>query len=297
MVKAKKFVLINQFSGFPKESDVEIQEEELPEIKDGEFLCESLYISVDPYQRAYPQKTGDVIMGSQVAKIIESKNPEYPVGKHVVGHYGWKTHHILDNSPSRLGIPPKIIPDDLGVNLSHFLGVLGLTGLSAYFGFLKICRPKAGETVVISAAAGAVGSIVGQLAKNRQCKALKESAPEGVDIYFDNVGGEISAIVLKHMKEYGRISVCGSISSYNEKEEIRVPLVQRDMVSKQLKMEGFLIKQFVDYFSEGVYENARWLKQGKLKSKETITKGFENTFQAFTNMLRGKNFGKALVEL
>ncbi|KAK9886582.1 hypothetical protein WA026_017511 [Henosepilachna vigintioctopunctata] len=334
MVKGKKFVLQKHFNGFPKESDVLIQEEELPPLQDGQFLCESLYISVDPYQRAYPQKVGSVVLGSQVARIIESKHPEFPVGKHVIAYYGWKTHHILDGTELKLSNlvtpPPMIIPDSLDVPLSYFLGVLGLTGISAYFGFLNICRPKPGETVVVTGAAGAVGSIVGQIAKIKKCKvigvvgsdekgqwitkdlgfdafinyktdniskALKELAPEGVDCYFDNVGGEISNEILKRMNEYGRISVCGSISNYNDTEESKAPAVQRIVVGKQLKMEGFLFKQFLNDYQQGVMQLTQWLKEGKIKSKETITEGFENTFKAFTDMLKGKNYGKAVVHV
>ncbi|KAK9886583.1 hypothetical protein WA026_017512 [Henosepilachna vigintioctopunctata] len=330
MVKAKKFIIKKNFNGFPEETDVQIEEEYLPTLQDGEFLCESLYISVDPYQRCYAQKVGDVALGILIARVIESKNPKYLVGNHVVVDYGWKTYHIHNGAPSMWGIPPIIIDENLDVPLSYFLGVLGHTGLSAYFGLLRICRPKPGETVIVSGAAGAVGSIAGQIAKIKGCKvlgvvgtnekglwitkelgfdgyinyktenvsqALDVLAPEGIDCYFDNVGGTISSQILKHMKVYGRIAVCGSISNYNDTEETKIPAFQITLIFKQLKMEGFLLTQYVEELDEGMNDLARWIKEGKLKSKETITKGFENTFKAFTDMLKGINFGKAVVEL
>ncbi|KAK9886590.1 hypothetical protein WA026_017517 [Henosepilachna vigintioctopunctata] len=330
-VTGQKFILQNKFKGFPKESDVKLLEEELPALQDGQFLCESVYISVDPYQRAYYQRVGDVVLGSQVARIIDSKNPRYPVGKHVIGNYGWKTHHILDDSPSRLGFSTVIIPESVNQPLSYFLGILGMPGVTANFGLLEICQPKHGETVVVTGAAGAVGSLVGQIAKIKGCrvigvvgsnekgdwitkdlgfdgfinykednfsKLLTKQAPNGVDCYFDNVGGEISTQIMRQMNLYGRISVCGAIAVYNStKDEAKASIVQTPMVFKQLKMEGFLVNRWLNRWNEAVNENAQWLKEGKLKSRETITKGFENTFQAFTDMLKGVNFGKAIVEL
>ncbi|XP_044745393.1 prostaglandin reductase 1-like [Coccinella septempunctata] len=328
-MKGKKFILQRQFVGAPKETDVKIVEEELPPLKDGEFLCESLYISVDPYQRAYFQKPGDVILGSQVAKILESKNPKFPTGRHVVSYYGWKTHHVLNDTQE--GILPKyLIPDDLDAPLSLFLGLLGMPGVTAHFGFLDICQPKPGETVVVTGAAGAVGNIVGQIAKNKQCtvigvvgseekgkwitgdlgfdgyinykkdnisKDLKRLAPNGVNCYFDNVGGEISSQIMKQMNEFGRISVCGAISAYDELETAKASIVQGSMVFNQLKMEGFHVKRFSNKWNDAVYTHAQWLKEGRLKNRETITKGFENTFKAFTEMLKGANYGKAIVEI
>ncbi|KAL3288642.1 hypothetical protein HHI36_003075 [Cryptolaemus montrouzieri] len=329
-MKAKKYVLRNQFVGFPKKSDVEMVEEELPPLKEGEFLCESLYISIDPYQRAYLVEVGNVVLGSQVARILESRNSKFPCGRYVIAYYGWKTHGIIDETSAGVGFPPRLIQDPINHPISYYLGVLGMPGATAYFGFLEICHPKPGETIVVSGAAGAVGHVVGQIAKIKGCKVigivgseekgrwitedlkfdgyinyklhnisktLAALAPEGVDCYFDNVGGEISNDVMKQMNLYGRISVCGAISSYNSIEEDKASIVQKTMIFKELNMEGFRVFRWLHRFEEVITQHGKWLAEGKLKTKETITKGFENTFQAFTGMLNGSNFGKAIVEL
>jgi prostaglandin reductase 1 len=326
MVKARKYVFRKQFDGFPKESDLELVEEELPPVKDGEFLAEAIYLSVDPYMRAYAPRLslGTTFIGSQVAKVVESKNPKYPVGKHVVGEFGWRTHTISDGKD---GIFPVLNPEGLPLSLS--LGVLGMPGNTAYFGLLEICQPKAGETVVVSGAAGAVGSIVGQIAKIKGCtvigiagtdekgkwlveelqfdrflnykdkdfeKELKEATPKGVDCYFDNVGGEISNAVMERMNQYGRISVCGAISGYNSGGDVKVGMVQLFVVSKQLKMEGFVVRRWTDRWFEGIEQNKKWIKEGKMRYRETMTEGFDNMFKAFVDMLKGGNVGKAVVK-
>ncbi|XP_068895476.1 prostaglandin reductase 1-like [Tenebrio molitor] len=326
MVKARKYVFRKQFDGLPKETDLELVEEELPPVKDGEFLAEAIYLSVDPYMRAYAPRLslGTTFIGSQVAKVVESKNPKYPVGKHVVGEFGWRTHTISDG---KAGVFPVLNPEGLPLSLS--LGVLGMPGNTAYFGLLEICQPKAGETVVVSGAAGAVGSIVGQIAKIKGCtvigiagtdekgkwlveelqfdrfinykdkdfeKELKEATPKGVDCYFDNVGGEISNAVMERMNLYGRISVCGAISGYNSSGDVKVGMVQRFVVSKQLKMEGFVVRRWTDRWFEGIEQNKKWIKEGKMRYRETMTEGFDNMFKAFIDMLKGGNVGKAVVK-
>lgn len=203
-----------------------------------------------------------------------------------------------------------------------------MPGNTAYFGFLELCEPKAGETVVVTGAAGAVGTLVGQLAKMKGCrviglagsddkcqwlkteygfdeainyksanvyKQLKAAAPKGIDSFFDNVGGEVSSMIFSQMNDYGRIAVCGAISSYNS-DIPKVPAVQTMFVFKQLKMQGFLVWRWSDRWMEGITEIAKWVQEGKLKYNETITEGFENTPQAFIEMLRGKNYGKAIVK-
>lgn len=208
------------------------------------------------------------------------------------------------------------------------LGVLGMPGNTAYFGFLKICQPKPGETVVVSGAGGAVGSLVGQIAKLKGCKVigiagtndkcnwltkelgfdyainyktanmaeeLKKSAPDGVDCYFDNVGGDISAMVINRMNQFGRISVCGAIATYNSTNNPVVPSLQPIFVFKQLKMEGFLVHQYIGEWFDGIKQMSEWVQAGKIKAKETETVGFENLPQALISMLRGENTGKAIV--
>ncbi|XP_072386095.1 prostaglandin reductase 1-like [Diabrotica undecimpunctata] len=326
MVKGKRFVLTKDFEGFPKESDFKLEEYELASINEGEFLAEAVYLSVDPYMRAKASSwsmVGKTMTGSQVAKILESKNPKFPPGKHVVGNFGWQTHTVSN------GESIQLVPDLGELPLSLSLGVLGMPGNTSYFGFLELCQPKSGETVVVSGAAGAVGSHVGQIAKIKGCtvigiagsdekgkwlteklgfdhfinyktaniaEELKKAAPKGVDCYFDNVGGEISSIVIYQMNLYGRISVCGSISSYNESERALAPMLQRGFAGKQLKMEGFMVHRWNNRFMEGVTQNLEWIKEGKLKYQETVTNGFENMVKAFIGMLKGENVGKAIVK-
>ncbi|KAJ8925534.1 hypothetical protein NQ315_009373 [Exocentrus adspersus] len=332
MVKAKVFVLEKQFEGLPKEGDLRLVEEELPPIKNGEFLVEALYLSVDPYMRAYIplNKFGEPVIGSQVGKIIESKNPKYPVGQHVVGYFGWRTHTISNGTSTIFDSKPSLVPKFGDLPLSLALGVLGMPGNTAYFGFLEICTPQAGEVVVVSSAAGAVGSHVGQIAKIKGCKvigitgsdekgkflvdelgfdhfinyktadldkALDELAPEKIDCYFDNVGGEISSTILRHMNNYGRISVCGAISGYNNETEVKVTTIQRPMISFNLTMEGFIFSRWADRWTEGVQQNLKWIKAGKLKHPESVTEGFENMPKAFIDMLKGANIGKAIVKV
>ncbi|XP_049873137.1 prostaglandin reductase 1-like [Pectinophora gossypiella] len=337
MVLAKKYVVVTPFVGEPKKSDFDIVQEHLPALKDGEFLAEAAYLSVDPYQR---MKIGNAfpcdMIGGQVARITESKNKDYPAGSWIMGHLGWRTHTIVnpEEDAKRCAQKPFLyrLPDfgDLPVSLG--LGVCGRVGNSAYFGFTQICQPKPGETVVVSGAAGAVGSHVGQIAKILGCKVigfagtddkcewlvkelgfnyagnyktvdiaqfLKESAPEGVDCYFDNVGGELSSVVISQMNQYGRIAVCGAISSYNETiaEKRRATMLQPFIVGKQLKIEGFQVNRFAERTQEGVIQNLQWVKEGKLKYKEHIFDGFESAADAFIGLFRGVNTGKTLVKV
>ncbi|KAF7405270.1 hypothetical protein HZH66_004176 [Vespula vulgaris] len=339
MVKAKKFVVVKHFEGDPKPSDLKLVEEELAPITDGEFLVEAEYLSVDPYMRPYILQfpLGITMIGCQVGKIIESKNPDYPVGKRIVGYFGWRTHTIVNMKLlpelELTSQKPYLLPEigDLSPSLS--LGVLGMPGNTAYFGLIKICSPKHGETLVVSGAAGAVGSHVGQIAKNvlglnvigiagsdEKCKwlvnelgfnsainykkqdvslALKKAAPKGIDLYFDNVGGDISSTVIYQMNPFGRISLCGSISSYNTDHSSlpKCVLVQPAMIFNQLKMEGFVVTRWNDQWQQGIQQNLQWIREGKIQYKETITKGFENMFDAFSGMLKGQNIGKAIVQI
>ncbi|KAJ3647784.1 hypothetical protein Zmor_019644 [Zophobas morio] len=339
MVTSKKIILGKHFDGMPQESDFKIVEEQLPPLKDGEFLAEAVFLSVDPYMRAYAHNMnpGDVMVGTQVAKVVESKNNNYPVGEHVVGKFDWRTHTISSGLASEVAgagnaPAPYVIPNLSGLPLSYCLGVLGMPGSTAYFGLLDICEPKPGEVVVVSGAAGAVGMIVGQIAKIKGCKVigitgsdekgrhlvdvlgfdgyanyktdnldqkLGELAPEGIDCYFDNVAGEISTTVISHMREFGRISVCGSISSYNHdvKDPPKVGVVQFYMYENQLIMKGFQNYLYKDRAAEAFRQNLDWIKEGKLKYMETVTEGFNNMVKAFIEMLSGKNLGKAIVKM
>jgi len=335
MVKSKNVCVVKHFEGEPKESDFKLCEEELPPLKDGEIRTEAFAWSVDPYMRvyvrAYNHPLNTPMMGGQVAKVIESKNPDYKVGDVVYGHLGWRTvTNVNLEAAKKEMLSFYKLPDFQGLPYTLALGALGMPGNTAYFGFLEICKPKEGETVVVSGAAGAVGSIVGQIAKIKGCrvigiagsdekakwlenelkfdkvinyktadisKELQAAAPKGVDCYFDNVGGVISSIVLSQMNHRGRISVCGSISAYNADltKLPQAPVIQPSMVFKELTMEGFVVTRWQSRWNEGIEQNMQWIKQGKLVYKETVTKGFENMPKAFIEMLQGKNFGKAVI--
>ncbi|KAM9834994.1 prostaglandin reductase 1-like isoform 1-T1 [Syngnathus typhle] len=327
MVRAKTWSLSKYFQGFPKESDFQLKEEELPEPKDGQVLLEALFLSVDPYMRPFSRvrmKEGDVMIGTQVAKVVQSKNAAFPVGAHVVGRGGWRTHTVSDGSDL---IP--VMPDwPRDVSLSLALGIVGMPGLTALYGIEEVLELKSGETLLVNAAAGAVGSVAGQIAKMKGCKvvasagsdakvaflkelgfdeafnyktaasleeALRKAAPDGYHCFFENVGGPFSSVAMSQMKDFGRIAVCGSISTYNDTEAQTGPYPQMTMIVKQLKMEGFMQSRWEPKHPESLRRLMAWLKEGKLQSHEHVTKGFENMPAAFMGMLRGENIGKAIV--
>ncbi|CAG9578960.1 unnamed protein product [Danaus chrysippus] len=336
MVKARKYVVKKKFEGVPKRDDYEIVEYELGPIQNGDILVKAEWISVDPYQRAYHDRYPIPYdqFGFQVGIVEDSKNPKFPVGTRIVTHKGWCDYSIInlnDGMKTSMDIAYKL-PDLKGLSISHAIGAVGMPGATAYFGFLEICKPKAGETVVVTGAAGAVGSLVGQIAKIKGCrvigfagtdekvqwleqelgfdkafnyktvdarKALKEAAPNGIDCYFDNVGGELSSIIMNQMNNFGRVSVCGSISAYNEdfSQLPKAPIVQVDIVMKQLKVEGFLVPRWLNRFPEAFSEIVNWIQSGQLKVKEHVLEGFENIFDTFVAMLSGENTGKAVVKV
>ncbi|MBN3285988.1 PTGR1 reductase, partial [Polyodon spathula] len=327
MVNAKTWTLRKHFVGFPKFSDFEMKEEKLPKIKDGEVLLEAVFLSVDPYMRPYSvvlMKEGDVMIGAQIARIVESKNPRFPVGCHVVASTGWRTHSISDGKDLQLLLKdwPESIPKSLG------LGTIGMPGLTAYYGLMEVCQVKDGDILLVNAAAGAVGSVVGQIAKIKGLKvvgcagsdkkvaylkklgfdevfnyktvssleeALKKCSAEGYDCYFDNVGGQFSSVALEQMRMFGRIAVCGGISLYNDTTKQTGPYVQTVMNFKQLRMEGFVVNRWKHKDEETLKQLMAWVKEGKLKYEEHITKGFENMPAAFMGMLKGENTGKAII--
>ncbi|XP_063311330.1 prostaglandin reductase 1-like [Pelobates fuscus] len=331
MVKSKSWTMVKHFEGAPKLEDFKLIEKELPPLKDGEVLLESVFLSVDPYMRPYSKrslKDGDVMMGSQVARVVESKNPAYQVGSYYVSYSGWTTHFISDGK----GLRP--LPTDWPENLprSLALGTVGMPGLTAYIGLLEICKAKQGDVVLVNCAAGAVGSVVGQIAKLKGCKvvgstgsdakvtylkeigfdeafnyktvssleeALKNASPEGYDCYFENVGGVFSDVALQQMKQFGRIAVCGAISTYNDSVPQTGPYVQSYFVFKQLRMEGFLIFSWEDkpQYQEGQKQLLQWIVEGKLNFHEHITNGFENMPAGFIGMLSGDNIGKAVIKV
>ncbi len=333
MLTNRKFTLAARPVGMPKMSDFKLVEEPVKAACDGEIVVRALFISVDPYMRgrmndaksyAAPMAIGGTMVGGVVGQVIESKNPKFKPGDIVQGEFGWQEYAVSDGKGIRK-IDPSIAP------ISTSIGVLGMPGLTAYFGLLEIGQPKAGETVVVSGAAGAVGMVVGQIAKIKGCRVvgiagsddkvrylidelgfdgafnykstknyvekLKELCPNGIDVYFDNVGGEITDAVVPLLNVKGRMSICGQISQYNLEKPETGPRWLWAMIVKQARVEGFLVFQFFDKFAPAAAEMAGWIKEGKLKYREDIVEGFENLPQAFIGMLEGDNTGKRLVKV
>jgi leukotriene B4 12-hydroxydehydrogenase/15-oxo-prostaglandin 13-reductase len=328
----RQFTLAARPVGMPKESDFRLVEAPIPALANGQILLRTLFLSVDPYMRgrmtgvrtyADPVDIGQVMVGGTVGKVVQSTNPQFRVGDVVTGYWGWQEYAVSDGKGLQK-LDANLAP------VSTALGVLGMPGMTAYFGFLDICQPKPGETVVVSGAAGAVGSLVGQIAKIKGCRAvgiagtddkvawltgelgfdaafnykstqdyvakLKELCPGGIDSYFDNVGGTVTDAVLPVLNVRSRMSICGQISQYNAtKPEPGVrPYVY--LLTKQARAEGFIITQFMNRFAEGIAQMAQWLKEGKLKHREHIVEGFENAPRALIGVLQGDNTGKMLVK-
>jgi len=329
----RQFTLAAKPIGLPKESDFKLTEVPMPEPKEGEVLLKTAYISVDPYMRgritgiktyADPILVGDVMIGGSVGQVVKSMSPAFQVGDFAVGFWGWREYGV-ESSKSLQKLNPALAPVSLA------LGLLGMPGMTAYFGFLDLCNPKPGETVVVSGAAGAVGSIVGQIAKIKECRVigiagadekisyivdelgfdaafnykttkdysakLKELCPKGIDCYFDNVGGAITDTVVPLLNTFARVSICGQISQYNLEKPEPGPRLLPYILIKQARVEGFIVMRFASRFREGFEQMATWLRDGKLKYQEHVVDGFENTPKAFIGMLQGENTGKMLVKV
>ncbi len=324
-----QFTLAARPSGMPKESDVEAP---APKPSTGEVLLRTLYLSVDPYMRgrisgvksyAAPVEIGQVMVGGTVGVVMESNNSNFQPDDIVEGYWGWQ-EWTVSNGHGLRKLDPGLAP------ISTALGVLGMPGLTAYFGFLEICKPQPGETVLVSGAAGAVGSLVGQIAKIKGCRVVgiagtdekveyittelgfdaafnyktvenyvikfKELCPRGIDCYFDNVGGKITDAVFPVLNTYARISICGQISQYNLERPEPGPRIFPYLLTKQAKAQGFLFVQFAPRMKEGLTQMAAWIKEGKIKYREQIIEGFENTPRALIGVLSGENTGKMLVK-
>ena len=329
----RKFTLAARPVGYPKPSDFELVTEQIPTPDDGEVLVRTNYLSVDPYMRgrmndrasyAPNVQIGEAMVGSVVGEVVASKNPDFQVGDIATGGLGWQEYGVSDGDNLRK-VDPTLAP------ISTALGILGMPGLTAYFGLLEICDPQPGETVFVSAAAGAVGSLVGQIAKIKGCRAvgsagsdekvdyvvdelgfdaafnyktvknygakLAEQCPEGIDAYFDNVGGAITDAVFPLINVKARVSICGQISQYNLENPEQGPRFLWHLIVKRAKIEGFLVFEFADKHDDGLRQMAEWIQAGKLKYREEITEGFENAPAAFIGMLKGSNIGKQLVKV
>ena len=318
-------------TGFPAESDFALVEQPVPDPGPGEVLVRVLWTSVDPYQRArmstarsYAKhvEVGEVMTAQALGEVAESKDGRFAEGDLVVGQLGWQDYAVARGGALRL-VPPVLDPPTLALH------AVGGTGFAAYFGFLDVGRPKPGDTVVVSGAAGAVGQIVGQLAKIAGCRAvgisggpekmrdlldvygyddaidyknddvraaLKEACPRGVDVYFDNVGGTISAAVHTRLALHARIVICGQVSQYNA-ERPEPSFHPGALIVFRARMEGFLVNDYAHRFDEAAVRLAHWIADGSIRWREHVTEGLENAPAAFIGMLNGENRGKALVRV
>jgi len=330
----KTILLNNRPEGKPTVSNFEfVTKDTTLTISEGEILLETVYVSVDPYLRGRmsdaksyvpPFELNQPVQSGVIAKVIASKNSKFTEGDFVSGLLAWQTQQV-SNGEGLLKVDGSKAP------LSTYLGVLGMTGLTAYLGLNEIGKPKAGETIVVSGAAGAVGSVVGQIAKilglhvigiagtdekiellktkfgfdaginYNTCTdinaAIKKAAPNGVDIYFDNVGGPISDAVLFNINRFARIIICGAISVYNKTETPKSISVQPFLVKNSALMQGFIVSNYAEKFPEAMQQLATWLGEGKLKYTETVVEGFDNIPNAFIDLFEGKNKGKMIVKI
>ncbi|HEX2482200.1 MAG TPA: NADP-dependent oxidoreductase [Methylomirabilota bacterium] len=319
--------------GYPKETDFRLVESPVPEPGTGEFLVRVIYLSLDPYMRGRmsdarsyvpPVTLGDVMEGGTVGEVVRSNHPGYAVGDIVEGRLGWQEYAVSAGKGVRK-LDPTVAP------ISTALGVLGMPGLTAYFGLLEVGQPKPGETVVVSAASGAVGGLVGQIAKLKGCRAvglagsdakvdfitrelgfdaginyrmapdldaaLHAACPGGIDVYFDNVGGRITEAVSRHVNPFARFAICGLISQYNLTEPELAPRNERFVLVNRVRIQGFIVFDFAARYRDGLAQLTEWVRQGKLKYREHFVDGLERAPAALVGLLQGKNFGKMVVRV
>jgi NADPH-dependent curcumin reductase CurA len=330
-VENLKVVLASRPTGWVTEQNFRVERAPVPKPQEGEVLVKNEWLSLDPYMRgrmndvksyAAKQEIDAVMVGGTAGEVVESRNPRFKPGDKVVGAFGWQKFGVSDGKGLN-----KV--DASRIPLSAYLGVVGMPGVTAWVGLLDICQPKDGETVVVSAASGAVGSVVGQIAKLKGCRAvgiaggkakcdyvtgelgfdacidykagrlnedLKAATAKGIDCYFENVGGEILDGVLRRMNAFSRIAVCGLISQYNATEPYGVKNFQSILVNR-IKVQGFIVSDRLELWGKAIPELAGWVAAGKLKYRETVAEGLENAPRAFIGMLKGENFGKQLVRL
>ena len=320
--------------GYPKTSDFNLVETAMPTPGEGQVLVKSLYLSVDPYMRgrinqaksyAANVQIGEVMVGGVIAEVAASKHADFEVGDIVNAHIGWQEYGVAGGDELRK-IDPSLAPISTGA------GILGMPGLTAYFGLLEVGKLQEGETVFVSGAAGAVGTVVGQIAKIKGCRVigtagtdekvayildelgfdaafnyknvsdytakLAELCPDGIDVYFDNVGGRITDAVFPNLRIKGRVVICGQISQYNLENPEVGPRFLWNLITKRARIEGFLVFEFADLHPEALVEMGEWVQQGKLKYRETIAEGgIAAAPAAFISMLKGGNIGKQLVKI
>ena len=333
----RQILLDNRPEGEATTGNFKLVTVQTPALQDGQVLVRHHYLSLDPYMRgrmndsksyAQPQPLGEVMIGGTVGEVVESRHPKFAAGDKVVGMGGWQEYSVVDaNQP---GAVRKV--DTTHVPLSHYLGAVGMPGVTAWYGLVKIIEPKAGETMVVSAATGAVGSAYGALAKARGCrvvgiavgkekcdyavnelgfdacidykqhkdagslsKALKQACPNGIDGYFENVGGLVLDAVLLRMNAFGRIAVCGMIAGYDGQP---MPLANPALILvNRLKIEGFIVSEHMEIWPEALKELGTLVGTGKLRPRESVAPNLEAAPEAFLGLLKGRNFGKQLVKL
>ena len=337
MTQNRQILLDNRPTGEASVSNFRLVSSEIPPLQDGQLLVRNHYLSLDPYMRgrmsdarsyADPQPLGQVMQGGTVGEVVESRNQRYKPGDQVVGMGGWQEFTVVD--AAQAATMRKV--DTTHIPLSYYLGAVGMPGVTAWYGLVKICKPGEGETVVVSAATGAVGSAFAALARTRglrvvgiaggpeKCayavgelgfdacidykphqdaaalsRALKEACPDGIDCHFENVGGMVLDAVLTRMNAHGRIALCGMIAGYDGQP---LPLAHPAMILvSRLKLQGFIVSEHMDIWPQALSELAGLVASGKLRPRESVAQGLASAPEAFLGMLKGRNFGKQLVKL
>ncbi|MFC0227310.1 NADP-dependent oxidoreductase [Serratia aquatilis] len=335
--QSRRFVLASRPHGEPQAENFRLETVDIPQPAVGQLLLRTVYLSLDPYMRgrmsdapsyAPPVQLGQVMVGGTLSRVQSSQHPDFKPGDWVLGYDGWQEYALSDGIGLR----------NLGDGLQHptrLLGVLGMPGFTAYMGLLDIGQPQAGETLVVAAASGAVGSVVGQIAKLKGCHVvgvaggkekcryvveelgfdacidhysadfatqLAAACPQGIDIYFENVGGKVFDAVIPLLNTKARIPICGVIAQYNSTGlpdgPDRLPLLQGLILRKRIKMQGFIIfDDYAPHFDQFLQQMSEWVDQGKIKFREDVVEGFENIPQAFFGLLQGKNFGKLIIRV
>ena len=331
-----RIILDKRPQAMPTEEHLRLEPMAVPSPADGQMLLRTLYLSLDPYMRgrmsaaksyAEPVAVGDPMEGGTVSEVVESRLEGFQPGDIVLAHSGWQTHALSDGS-----VETKIDPQQ--APLSYHLGVLGMPGFTAYAGLLEIGRPQAGETVVVSAASGAVGQVVGQIARQKGCRvvgvagseakcayledvlgldaavnhrtgdfpeALAEACPAGIDVYFESVGGRVLNAVLPHLNEFSRMPVCGLIAHYNDSiappGPDHLPGFMRTVLTKRVTVRGFIQFDYARMRPRFLEDMAAWLREGQMLYKEDVVSGLENAVPAFQGLLEGRNFGKLIIKV
>lgn len=333
----KRVVLKRYPKGMPCETDFALDEAPVPDLRDGEMLIRNLYFSLDAGFRNWMREgagdnylqamaLGQPVMSITLGRVVQSRNPAFREGSYVVGRHAWETYSVTDASDFTAAFEP-----DPTVPLHLYTGMLGMTGMTAYFGLLDIGRPKPDDVVVVSAAAGAVGTLVGQIARLKGCHTigltgsedkrrwleetagydrgvnykdpagidalLAQACPDGLDIYFDNVGGSILQAALGHMREGARIVLCGMIAQYHDDKPAPGPNNLWEAITKRAILQGFMASDYAARYGEGIAQMAAWYKAGQVKSFDEIVTGIDQTPKAFCDMFRGANKGKLIVAL